>query len=313
MQVTLHDKRIVMQVTLHYEAIVMQVTLNDNRIVMQVTLHYEAIMMQVTLHDKRIVMQVRLHYEVIVMQGCYITTVATTPTISIDEVTLAHALGESKHTKPKAKAKGIIFHEPEEYTTTTTATIPKSKSQDKGSSKRVGEELEKDNDKNQKIDDDKDTTDLKQLVKIVSDEEEVAIDAIPLAVKPPSIVDWKIQKEGKKSYYKIIRADEIKAMYGSTRTERDYERVLWGDLKVIFDPHVEDEVCKMQQRYNVVRWMLFNSCSVHCLSLQSGHIYMLVEKKYPLTPVTITDMLNKKLHTDYFNEMTYQLLKLVLK
>nr|GEV53286.1 hypothetical protein [Tanacetum cinerariifolium] len=57
MQVTLHDKRIVMQVTLHYEAIVMQVTLHDKRIVMKVTLHYEAIVMQVILHDKRIVMQ----------------------------------------------------------------------------------------------------------------------------------------------------------------------------------------------------------------------------------------------------------------
>nr|GEU54264.1 retrovirus-related Pol polyprotein from transposon TNT 1-94 [Tanacetum cinerariifolium] len=49
-----------------------------------------------------------------------------------DEVTLAQALVELKHTKPKAKAKGIVFHEPEESTTTTTATIPKPKSQDKG-------------------------------------------------------------------------------------------------------------------------------------------------------------------------------------
>nr|GEV33546.1 hypothetical protein [Tanacetum cinerariifolium] len=31
---------------------------------MQVTLHYEAIVMQVTLHDKRVVMQVTLHYEI---------------------------------------------------------------------------------------------------------------------------------------------------------------------------------------------------------------------------------------------------------
>nr|GEZ83741.1 hypothetical protein [Tanacetum cinerariifolium] len=62
-QVTLHDKRIVMQVTLHYEVIVMQVTLHDKRIVMQVKLHYEEIVIQVTLHDKRIVMQVTLHYE----------------------------------------------------------------------------------------------------------------------------------------------------------------------------------------------------------------------------------------------------------
>nr|GEV44206.1 ATP-dependent DNA helicase PIF1-like [Tanacetum cinerariifolium] len=68
MQVTLHDKIIVMQDTLHYEAIVMQVTLHDKRIVMQVALHYEAIVMQVTLHDKIIVMQVTLHYEAIMMQ-----------------------------------------------------------------------------------------------------------------------------------------------------------------------------------------------------------------------------------------------------
>nr|GEW67227.1 putative ribonuclease H-like domain-containing protein [Tanacetum cinerariifolium] len=64
-----------------------------------------------------------------------VSTGATTPPISINEVTLAQALAELKHTKPKAKAKGIIFHEPKEsikITTTTTATIPKTKSQDKG-------------------------------------------------------------------------------------------------------------------------------------------------------------------------------------
>ncbi|GKE74510.1 hypothetical protein Tco_1536551 [Tanacetum coccineum] len=44
-------------------------------------------------------------------------------------------------------------------------------------------------------------------MKIVPDEEEVAIDAMPLATKAPTIVDYKIHKEGKKSYYKITRAD----------------------------------------------------------------------------------------------------------
>nr|GEY71982.1 hypothetical protein [Tanacetum cinerariifolium] len=61
-----------------------------------------------------------------------VSTTETTTTISIDEVTLAQALTELKHTKPIAKAKGIVFYEPEESTTTTTTTIPKSKSQDKG-------------------------------------------------------------------------------------------------------------------------------------------------------------------------------------
>nr|GEV78419.1 hypothetical protein [Tanacetum cinerariifolium] len=69
-----------------------------------------------------------------------VSTVATTATISIDEVTLAQALSELKHTKPKAKAKGIVFHEPEE-STTTTATIPKPKSQDKGKAIMIDEPM----------------------------------------------------------------------------------------------------------------------------------------------------------------------------
>nr|GEW49961.1 copia protein [Tanacetum cinerariifolium] len=61
-----------------------------------------------------------------------LSTAATTSTILIDEVTWTQALAELKHTKPKAKAKRIVFHELEESTTTTTTIIPKSKSQDKG-------------------------------------------------------------------------------------------------------------------------------------------------------------------------------------
>ncbi|GKC29222.1 hypothetical protein Tco_1036516, partial [Tanacetum coccineum] len=51
------------------------------------------------------------------------------------------------------------------------------------------------------VDDDQETTKIKELMEIVPDKEDVAIDAIPLDVKPPSIVDWKIHKEGKKTYY----------------------------------------------------------------------------------------------------------------
>ncbi|GJT55261.1 hypothetical protein Tco_0990315, partial [Tanacetum coccineum] len=97
----------------------------------------------------------------------------------------------------------------------------------------------------------------KAEAEVMEDEEEVAIDVVPLATKPPSIVDWKIYKEGKKTYYQIIRADGsskmylvfshmlksfdredletlwklVKAKHGSTRPEEGYERVLWGDLK----------------------------------------------------------------------------------
>ncbi|GKB30429.1 hypothetical protein Tco_0869830 [Tanacetum coccineum] len=82
-----------------------------------------------------------------------------------------------------------------------------------GSSKRAGEELEQESSKKQKLEEDKETAELQRLIEVVPDKEEVAIDAIPLATKPPSIVDYKIHKEGKKTYYQIIRADGSSKMY----------------------------------------------------------------------------------------------------
>ncbi|GJY31803.1 hypothetical protein Tco_0415298 [Tanacetum coccineum] len=171
-----------------------------------------------------------------------------------------------------------------------------------GKEKRAGTELVQEITKKQKVEDDKETTELKQLMKIIPDEEEVAIDAIPLAVKSPSIVGWKIHKEGRKSYYQIMRADGksqmymifsqmlksfdkedledlyklVKAKYKSTRPVEDLDLILWGDLKTMF-------------------------------------IYMLVEKKYPLAPLTLSMMLEKKLIIDYESEMAYQLLKFIMK
>ncbi|GKD69966.1 hypothetical protein Tco_1324056 [Tanacetum coccineum] len=176
-------------------------------------------------------------------------------------------------------------------------------------------------------------------MEVIPNEEEVKIDAIPLAVKSPSIVDWKIHKEGRKSYYQIIRADGKslmymifsymfksfdredletlykfeKAKYESTKPVVDLDLVLWNDMKTMFEPHVEDEVWKLQNRYKVLEWKLYDSCEVHFLRMQHMQIYMLAEKKYPLTPPTLSMMLEKKLQIDYESGMAYQLCKLIIK
>ncbi|GKA01436.1 hypothetical protein Tco_0674101 [Tanacetum coccineum] len=176
-------------------------------------------------------------------------------------------------------------------------------------------------------------------MEVIHDEEEIAVDAIPLATKPPTIVDWKIHKEGKKSYYQIIRAygsskmyrvfslmlksfdredletlyKLVKAKYGLTRPVKDLDLILYGDLKAMFEPNVEDQVWKNQDNYKVLDWNLYDSCRVHSLRMQHVYIHMLVEKKYPLKPSTITDMLNRKLQVDHWNEMCYQLLKFIIK
>ncbi|GKD92658.1 hypothetical protein Tco_1372495, partial [Tanacetum coccineum] len=106
--------------------------------------------------------------------------------------------------------------------------------------KRAGEELKSDNSKKQKLDENieaevDDEAEIKKHMEIALDDE-VAIHAIPLASKPPIIVDWKIIKEGKIGYFQIIRADG-----SSMRPKEAYERVLWGDLKVMFEADVESK------------------------------------------------------------------------
>ncbi|GJZ14161.1 putative ribonuclease H-like domain-containing protein [Tanacetum coccineum] len=317
----------------------------------------------------------------VITVGEVVTTVSTAATITLEEVTLAQALVEIKTSKPKAK--GIVFNEPSECTTTTPTPIvtPQQSSQvkDKGKGKMVEpepvkkfskkEQIRLDEEvarnlqaqlqaeeeeriarekqeanvalveewrrtgtrkaKKQKIDDDQEEVEMKNLMVIIPDKEEVAVDAIPLATKPLIIVEWKIIKEGKIGYFQIIRADGsskryssmiqmlknfdredletlwklVKAKHGSTRPKEDYERVLWGDLMTMFEHDVESPVWRTLQDEKVLIWKLFDSCGVHLLRLQSMHIFMLVEKKYPLTPAIITDMLNKKLQTDHWNEM----------
>ncbi|GJW45115.1 hypothetical protein Tco_0073914 [Tanacetum coccineum] len=110
----------------------------------------------------------------------------------------------------------------------------------KGSSKRAGEELEQESTKKQKVDEDKDTRELQSLMEVIPDEEDVAIDVVPLATKSPSIVYWKIHKEGKKSYYQIVRADGKSQMY----------RVLSQMLKIFTREDLKDLYKLVKAKHN---------------------------------------------------------------
>ncbi|GJX04559.1 hypothetical protein Tco_0190475 [Tanacetum coccineum] len=211
------------------------------------------------------------------------------------------------------------------------------------SAKRAGDKLQSDKSKKQKTDENKEVevdnkVELKKHMVKVNDDD-IAIDAIPLATKPPVIVEYKLIREGIMGHYQLIRADGsfkryssmirmlqdidreylqtlyklVKTKHGDTRPKDEHERVLWGDLKVMFEPDIKSDVCRNLQGYKVTVWKLFNSCGVHFVRFRNVHIFMLVEKRYPLTLITITNMLNKKLQADYWNEMCYQLLKLMVK
>ncbi|GJV03982.1 hypothetical protein Tco_1337551 [Tanacetum coccineum] len=165
------------------------------------------------------------------------------------------------------------------------------------------------------IEDDKETVELQSMMEVIPDEEEVAVDAIPLATMPPSIryssmiqMLKSFDKEDLETLWKLV-----KAKHGYRRPEEGYERVLWGDLNIMLEHNIEDTMWRNLLGNKVLIWKLFDSCGVHFVRFQDMHIFMLVEKRYPLTPATITQMLNRKLQTDHCNEMCYQLLKLMIK
>ncbi|GJR08755.1 hypothetical protein Tco_0791407 [Tanacetum coccineum] len=207
---------------------------------------------------------------------------------------------------------------------------------------RAGEELEQESFKKKKLEEDKESEELKQCLEIISyDGDDVTIDATPLSTKSPTIVDYKIYKEGKKSYFQIIRADGktqmhltfkkmlkkfnredlellwsiVKARFKKTKPVNYMDNFLLLNLKTMFEHHVEDNIWKNQQGLvKVLNWKLYDSCGVHCVTMQNMLFYLLVEKIYPLTNHTLHQMFNDvKLQVDYECEMAFELLRLVKK
>nr|GEV08103.1 hypothetical protein [Tanacetum cinerariifolium] len=112
------------------------------------------------------------------------------------------------------------------------------KTQEEGSSKRARQELKQEGTKKQKQVEQElakvahdNTVELKRCLEIVPEDDDVAIEARPLSSKSPTIVNYKIYKEGKKSYFKIIRAEGNSQNYLTFGTMfKNFNR---EDLKVL--------------------------------------------------------------------------------
>ncbi|GJU25448.1 zinc finger, CCHC-type containing protein [Tanacetum coccineum] len=166
--------------------------------------------------------------------------------------------------------------------------------------------------------------------------DDIAIDVESLATKYP-IVDWKIHVLTENMmYYQIIRADGssknykifsemlddfdrqdvmdlhrlVQERYDTTSPE-GHDLLLWGDLKILFEPNEEDEIWKNQQDCNLISWRLFDSCRIHILMTYTGIvIHMMIEKKYPLTQEMLSRMLSRRLKVDLESEIAFELLRM---
>ncbi|GJZ45516.1 hypothetical protein Tco_0593112 [Tanacetum coccineum] len=159
-----------------------------------------------------------------------------------------------------------------------------SKTKVEESSKRAGEELDRESIKKQKVEDETEQAELKECFEINPFDED-AVNTIPLATKQAPIVDYKITRDARKIYYHITRA------YGSTKVYMRFEamlkmfdredlevlyrivkdrfkstkpvgdnRVLWGNLMTMFEPSAGDEMWREQGKYLIKSWKLIDSC-----------------------------------------------------
>nr|GEY17338.1 ribonuclease H-like domain, reverse transcriptase, RNA-dependent DNA polymerase [Tanacetum cinerariifolium] len=219
-------------------------------------------------------------------------------------------------------------------------TVQEKEIEEKGS-KRKGESLKQIIVKKQRMDEEGE--ELKRHLQIVAnDDDDVYIEATPLASKVP-VVDYQNHHENNKPYYKIIRADGTHKLFLSFITllknfDRKDLKTLWklfkerfestepknfsndfllNILKIMFEkPNVEANVWRDQKsRYGLAKVKirkLFESCGVHIITLTTTQMFLLVEKKYPLTHFTLEQMLNNmRLKVEEESEMSLELLRLV--
>ncbi|GJZ33673.1 hypothetical protein Tco_0579109 [Tanacetum coccineum] len=228
----------------------------------------------------------------------------------------------------KIKASGFVQKQPAEEE--KEKKNDDSQQQAGSSKKRSREDSDEDNAKKQKLEDDAEKEELKDSMNVVP-RDDIAIDVESLATKY-LIVDWKTHVLTKNMmYYQIIKADGsfknykifsemlddfdrhdvmdlhrlVQERYDTTNL-KGYDLLLWGDLKILFEPNKEDEIWKNQQDYNLISWRLFDSCGIHILLMHTGiAIHMMIEKKYPLTQEMLSRMLSRRLEVDQESEMAF--------
>ncbi|GJT23805.1 hypothetical protein Tco_0893742 [Tanacetum coccineum] len=102
--------------------------------------------------------------------------------------------------------------------------------------------------------------------------------------------------------------------YGTNRPEDAYDRVLWSDLMTMFDsPLNEDAIWSLPLQQKIISWRYYDKCTVHCLTLEASTIYMLADRKYPLSKDACQVMLKMKLLDGTMDEVCYKLLKMIEK
>ncbi|GJZ06624.1 hypothetical protein Tco_0540417 [Tanacetum coccineum] len=141
-----------------------------------------------------------------------------------------------------------------------------------------------------------------------------AMNPTPLDTKSNIVLNWKIFQQGERSIYQIIRENRadivymsfgamlkdfiredlielyrlVMQKYGTNMPEEAYDRVLWSNLRTMFDPPLnEDAIWSLPLQQNMISLRNYEKCAVHCLTFEACNIYMLVDRKYPVVIIDV--------------------------
>ncbi|GJR02967.1 ribonuclease H-like domain-containing protein [Tanacetum coccineum] len=198
-------------------------------------------------------------------------------------------------------------------------------------------------------DTDKENDELRLCLTIAPDEDK-EVDYEVLDKKYP-IIDWKTQNfgtkpqldeskrseeinlnvvtrsNGQKRFFSTLMTvlsvfdrEDLDAVYKlvmdiyQDKIPEGFDKVLWGDLIVMFNPEEQDEFWNSQHEWNIVSWKLHSSSGVHTLMTDEGLvIHMLIEKKYPLKMEILVQMLKLKLESEEESTMALELIRFIKK
>ncbi|GJU21224.1 hypothetical protein Tco_1154566 [Tanacetum coccineum] len=99
-------------------------------------------------------------------------------------------------------------------------------------------------------------------------QKEFAMEIESLDTKYP-IVDWKTHILTRKLYGVMDLHRLVEERY-ATSIPKGYDLMLWGDLKILYQPNEEDDVWRHQHEYNLISWRLFDSCGIRILLMDNG-------------------------------------------
>ncbi|GJT85630.1 hypothetical protein Tco_1067347 [Tanacetum coccineum] len=243
-----------------------------------------------------------------------------------------------------SQLKNLSFEEvKEEFDKLTSKRLKSDEAKDVESTKKTGKRRKQIARKGLHTDPDKDDSEDSDEASKKDDSTSgttIPINPVPVAMKSPSIANYKIIKQGRKGVYQIVREngtdkvyisfgamltdisrDDLTNMYkivirkhGMDKPEDELEKVLWEYLKNMFEePLSTYSIWSLPGQQRIIYWRYYEACRVHCLNLESVDIYMLIERKYHLSAEVCKAMLDKKLQGGKPDEDCYKMLKMMEK